>query len=301
MKFAVFTASLPEWTPQEAVAQLADAGYDGVEWRVTDQTEGDGGKPGFWAGNRCTWPLSTLLHNVDDIRRCTQDAGLAMPALGTYAACDEPEAVEIAMRAAKKLGVGQLRVRVPNYDPAGSYADVWRRRRDEYSEIAALAARNQVRALVEIHHETPVQSPHAAAAFVDGFDPAHVGVIHDVGNMVFEGWAQYRLGLEVLGKHLAHVHVKNGQWLRHGTRPDGSTEWRTAPAALRDGIADVPALFRALRQVGYEGWVTLEDFSEQQPLHERIRDNLAVVRAATERAAASEVRPSGQAHTRSEP
>jgi sugar phosphate isomerase/epimerase len=280
MKFAVFTASLPEWSPQEAARRLADAGYDGVEWRIVDQAASADGKPGFWAGNRCTWPLSTLLDDLDDIRVCTRDAGLDMPALGTYVACDEPEAVETVMRAARQLGVGQLRVRIPNYDGVESYAEVWRRRRREYTEVAEIAARNQVRALVEIHHRPPVQSPHAAAAFVDGFDPAQVGVIHDIGNMVFEGWAQYRLGLEVLGEHLAHVHVKNGQWVRGGTRADGSTSWVTAPAGLRDGIADITELFRALRQVGYDGWVSLEDFSEQQPLAERIRDNLAVVRAA---------------------
>lgn len=280
MKFAVFTVSLPEWSPQEAVGRLADAGYDGVEWRITDQAASAGGRPGFWAGNRCTWPLSTLLDDLDEIRRCTRDAGLGMPALGTYAACDQPADVETVMRAARELGVGQLRIRIPNYDGADSYAEVWRRRRREYTEVAKLAAQYQVRALVEIHHATPVQSPHAAAAFVDGFDPARVGVIHDIGNMVFEGWAQYRLGLEVLGEHLAHIHVKNGQWVRDGTRADGRANWTTAWAGLREGIADIAELFRALRQVGYDGWVSLEDFSERQPLAERIRDNLAVVRAA---------------------
>lgn len=280
MKFAAFTVSLPEWTPREAVGQLADAGYDGVEWRITDQAASADGKPGFWAGNRCTWPLSTLLDDLGDIRRCTRDAGLEMPALGTYVACDQPADVETVMRAARQLGAGQLRIRIPDYDGADSYAEVWRRRRREYTEVAGIAARYGVRALVEIHHKTPVQSPHAAAAFVDGFDPGQVGVIHDIGNMVFEGWAQYRLGLEVLGEHLAHVHVKNGQWVRDGIRADGGTNWVPAWAGLRDGIADIAELFRALRQVGYDGWVSLEDFSEEQPLAERIRHNLAVLRAA---------------------
>jgi len=279
MKFAVFTASLPEWTPHQAVAELADAGYEGVEWRVTDQTP-TGGAPGFWAGNRCTWPLSTLTADVADIARCTDAFGLEMPALGTYVTCEETDAVDTAMRAAGQLGVRQLRVRVPAYDPAVSYTAVWRRRRQEFAEVAALAARHGVRALVEIHHGTPVPSPHAAAAFVADFDPAHVGVIHDVGNMVFEGWSEYRLGLEVLGEHLAHVHLKNGQWIRNGIRPDGSSDWTTAPAPLRGGIVDLSAFFHALHQVDYDGWITVEDFSEEQPLRERVRDNLAAIRAA---------------------
>jgi sugar phosphate isomerase/epimerase len=279
MKFAVFTASLPEWSPREAAAELAEAGYHGVEWRVTDQSPGDG-TPGFWAGNRCTWPLSTLAADVADIAGCAADAGLDMPALGTYVTCDEPDDIDGAMRAARRLGVRQLRVRVPAYDPADSYRALWRRCRDEYARVAELAARHRVRALVEIHHGTLVPSPHAAAAFVADFDPADVGVIHDVGNMVFEGWAEYRLGFEVLGDHLAHVHLKNGKWVPHGTRPDGSTRWTTAPAPLRDGIVDLRAFFGALHQVGYDGWITIEDFCTELPQRERIRDNLAAAHAA---------------------
>lgn len=273
MKFAVFTASLPQWTPAEAAAELAAAGYDGIEWRITDQRPAD--EPGFWAGNRCTWPFASLEDDLESIRKTAADNGLEMPSLGTYCSCTAPEDVDKAMRAAAALGVGQLRVTLPMYDPAESYRAVWQQRRAEYAEVAQLAARHGVKALVEIHHRTPVQSPHAAASFVDGFDPAQVGVIHDAGNMVFEGWSEYRLGLEVLGDHLAHVHLKSGRFDQAGSRADGSTSWNGVAAPLRQGIVDVPALFGALATVGYDGWVTFEDFSTDLPQAERIRDNLA--------------------------
>jgi sugar phosphate isomerase/epimerase len=280
MRFAVFTASLPEWTPAEAVAQLADAGYDGVEWRITDQRPSPDGKPGFWAGNRCTWPFSSVDTDVPEIARLTADAGLAISSLGTYVRCDDPTSVDQAMAVAVRLRVGQRRVTLPPYDPADSYREVWARRRAEFSVVAELAGRHGVKALVEIHHRTPVQSPHAAASFVDGFDPAQVGVIHDVGNMVFEGWSDYRLGLEVLGDHLAHVHLKSGTWARSGARADGTANWVGVAAPLREGIVDLAALFVALRQVGYDNWVTFEDFSTEAPLADRIRDNLALAKAA---------------------
>lgn len=35
MKVGVFTVGLPDLTPEEAVQEIKDAGYDGVEWRVT--------------------------------------------------------------------------------------------------------------------------------------------------------------------------------------------------------------------------------------------------------------------------
>ena len=48
MRFAVFTVGLPEFTPEEAVAELREIGYDGVEWRVTDQQPSADDQPGFW-------------------------------------------------------------------------------------------------------------------------------------------------------------------------------------------------------------------------------------------------------------
>jgi len=39
VKFSVFTASTPDWQPAEAATILAGQGWDGIEWRVTDQDD----------------------------------------------------------------------------------------------------------------------------------------------------------------------------------------------------------------------------------------------------------------------
>jgi len=278
MRFAVFTVCMPELTPEEAVAALRDLGYEGVEWRVTDQAPSVDGQPGFWAGNRCTWPLAGLLADAPRIRALSDGAGLAMPNLGTYVTCQDLPAVETATRGAAALGAPQLRVNVPKYDGTVGYRALRDRSLAEYREVAALAARHNVRALIELHHGSLLPSASAAAAFLAPFDPRHVGVIHDAGNMVYEGYEAYPLGLETLGPYLAHVHLKNARWQPAGTRPDGSLAWQAEAAPLTAGIVDIPALFRALRQVGYDGWVSLEDFSTEQPTLARLRDDLAYLR-----------------------
>ena len=275
MRFAVFTVGLPEYTPGEAVVVLRDLGYDGVEWRVTDQAPSPDGRPGFWAGNRCTWPLTSFVEDAPRIRALSAEAGLATPVVGAYARCSEPEAVEQAMRGAAAVGAAALRVNVPAYDGAVGYRQLRDRSLGEYREVAAMARAHGVRALVETHHRSLLPSASAAAAFLAPFDPRDVGVIHDAGNMVYEGHEGYRLGLETLGPYLAHVHLKNARWRHIGTRPDGSTEWRAEWAPLADGIVDVAALLSALRQVGYDGWASFEDFSTERPLADRLRDNLA--------------------------
>lgn len=278
MRFAYFTAGMPELTPDEAVSALRDAGYDGIEWRVTDQTPSADGRPGFWTGNRCTWPMATFVVDAPRIRALTEGAGLAMPNVGTYVTCDDLPAVEQALQGAAALGAPCTRINVPQYDGVSPYLSLRDRSRAQYREVAAMARQYGVRALIEIHMGNITPSASAAAAFLDGFDPGEVGAIHDAGNMVYEGYEQYRLGLEALGPYLAHVHIKNARWERTGARDDGSVEWRATFAPLRKGVADIAALIRALKAVGYDGWLSFEDFSTERPLAERIVDNLAYVK-----------------------
>lgn len=285
MRYAVFSVSLPEYTPAEAVETLREFGYDGIEWRVIDQQPAKGA-PEFWAGNRCTWPLASFVADAPQIRALTEAAGLAMPSLGTYVTCADPAAVERAMQGAANLGVPQLRVNVPLYDGSVSYLKLRDASRAQYRDVAALAQRYNVRALIEMHHGSLTPSASAAAAFLAGFDPRYVGTIYDAGNMVHEGYEQYRMGLELLGPYLAHVHIKNTRWEVVGVRPDGSTAWRSDWAPILQGVVDMTAQFRALRSVGYDGWVSVEDFSTAQPLNERLRINLAYIRQVVERVAA---------------
>src|SRR5258706_11541217 len=114
---------------------------------------------------------------------------------------------------------------------------------------------------------------------VDGLGRRHVGVIHDIGNLVIEAYEDPLSAYQMLGYYLAHVHVKNVEWRRKGSGPDGAAQWTEEWATLRDGQADLEAYFGALHQYGYDGWVTVEDFSTALPLERRTADNLAYLRA----------------------
>jgi sugar phosphate isomerase/epimerase len=287
MKFAVFSVSLPEWTPEEAVRNLAELGYNGVEWRIADDPLS--ATPSFWQGNRCTFPLSTFVEDAPRIRALSESAGLAIPAIASYVQAADVENVARVFRGAAALGtrggrVGVMaRIQVPRFDGQASYVELWERARRDYQEVSRQARAHGVKALVEIHHETIVPSASAARRFLDGFDPESVGAIYDPGNMVWEGHEQYRLGLETLGPYLAHVHAKNSAWRQTGKRADGSLAWQAEWAPLDEGIVDLRALFATLRAVGYDGWISVEDFTTEPPLSERVRNNLRSLRRATGR------------------
>jgi sugar phosphate isomerase/epimerase len=276
VRFSVFTASTPDWTPQQAAATLAEQGWDGVEWRVTDQAPAD--PPGFWAGNRATWPLSGLEDSLPEIDRITRGAGLEYSGIGGYARCFERDDVARLLSATATLGAGRVRVTMPMLR-TGDYRDLFAGARKDLEWATAEAARLGVTVLVELHHETIVSSASAALRLIDGLDPAAIGVIHDLGNLIYEGHEDHRAAFQLLGPYLQHVHVKNVAWHPSSSAPDGTVTWRSDWATLREGQADVAAYLGALREHGYDGWVTLEDFSTALPLAERTADNLAYVKS----------------------
>lgn len=277
MRFSVFTASTPDWTPEEAAQNIAAQGWDGIEWRITDQQ--DATPPGFWAGNRSTWPLTGLEESLAEIARITAESGLAISGLGGYAQSSNATDVERMLRATAALGAGQVRVTMPSNDVA-DYRAVADRTRGELVDHTALAAELGVKVLIELHHQTITPSASAAMRIIEGFDPAHIGVIHDLGNLIIEGNELTRAALSILGGHLAHVHVKNAVWKPTGeVGAHGDVRWAAEWASLRGGQASVPDYFRTLREFGYDGWVTLEDFTTDLPLEDRLRDSLALFHA----------------------
>ncbi|MEU8264331.1 sugar phosphate isomerase/epimerase family protein [Micromonospora sp. NPDC048999] len=280
MKYAVFTASTPDWTPEEAVAQLAAQGWNGIEWRITDQEQAQ--PPGFWTGNRATIPLTGLEDELPRVAGITREAGLALSGLGAYVPAADHANVERVLAAAATLGAGRVRVTMPQLGN-GDYRELMDATRRDMAWIADRAAYHGVTALVELHHRTIVASASAAMRLLDGLAPEHVGVIHDIGNLTIEGFEDPLAAFEMLGPYLAHVHVKNVAWLVTGTRADGGPRWSAEWAPLREGQADIEAYFAALRRFGYGGWVTVEDFSTVVPLAERTRDNLAYLRELDQR------------------
>lgn len=279
MRFSVFTASTPEWTPAEAARTLGEQGYDGVEWRVVDDPGSPDGSPGFWRGNKATWPLTGLEESVEEIARVSREAGLEISGLCPYVPATRREDVERVIAATAAVGAKQLRVSVPGVGADETYPEVFDRVREAYAWVAERTAAHGVKALVELHHRTVTASASAALRLLDGLDPDAVGVIHDLGNLLNEGQEDHRWAFQLLGPYLAHVHVKNAVWRQTGTREDGTVDWEFRWATLRAGQADVGGYLTALAEHGYDGWVTLEDFSTDLPLAERTADNLAYLRS----------------------
>ncbi|OGV66576.1 MAG: hypothetical protein A2498_11230 [Lentisphaerae bacterium RIFOXYC12_FULL_60_16] len=272
MKLGVFTVSVPEWDPLECLEQLKTIGYDGVEWRVCEDT-GDRAKPSFWSGNRTSMTADELIARADELKARARALGMEMPSVGAYIDCSDLKIVERHFEACRTLGARNIRIGPGGYKLAhGTYPDQVKKIRRQYHKVAKLAERYGVRAVIETHMGQLCPTVHKAMGVLDGMDPAQVGIMWDPGNQVYEGSEVYRMAIEIAGPYLAEVHVKNSTWGADEVQ-NGRTTWKCSSKPVHQGIVDWPAVVGALKETGYHGWLFFEDFSTEEPMRDRVARN----------------------------
>ena len=260
-QYAVFTVMCPEHDLEQTAALAASLGFDGLEWRVARKAPEPIAQVSYWGANRSTVDIDDLDADLARAKEIADRHALAMPILGTYMKCHELDVVEAAMRAASAAGCPKLRVGPPGYDGSSPYPQLFEQAVRDYTEVAALARKHHVQACIEMHMGNITPSAGLAHRLVSNFDPAEIGVIFDPGNMVVEGFENYQMALELLGPYLSHVHAKNCVWAKAGMER-GVAKWEWKMAGVKDGQADWTAIVAALKRVGYDGWLSFEDFSD---------------------------------------
>lgn len=281
MKFSLFTGSCPEWSPAEVAQHAAAQGWDGLEWRIADQPESE--TPGFWAGNRATFRLTGLEANAGQIAELPRAAGLELSGLAPYVPLADHANAERVLRVAAETGARRVRFTAPKASDDIPFETQFAKARADLEVLQEIARPLGAQVVIQIHHGNIVSTSSSARRLVEGLDPECVAVMHDLGNTTIEGregLLSLRMGLEILGPYLAHIHIKNAIWQQVGEDANGAAQWKWSWATLRKGMGDVRAYLGALKSVGYDGWVALEEFTTELPLAERLADDLAFLRAA---------------------
>jgi len=260
MKLSVFTVATPDLTPEALLPAAKEAGLQGLEWRyAATAPERRNEPPSFWGNNLCTIdPETTTDAQLDALAEAVRRHGMTSVALTPYLTAGDVEGTARAMRHAARLGAGAIRVGVPRYDRGANYNELFAKAVAYLEAVEELAGTYGVKALVETHHVTVTASASLAHRLVSRFSPERIGVLYDPGNLVHEGYENHRMGLELLGPYLAHVHVKNAGWFP-GDAPDAPWTCRWVP--MDRGIVDWKQMLADLKSVGYDGWFGVEDFS----------------------------------------
>jgi sugar phosphate isomerase/epimerase len=282
MKYSVFTVGTPEYNLEETVAKLKEFGYDGVEWRVHNLPKDEAilnAVPSYWGNNRSTIDVETIEENAEQIKALCERYGIEITALATYLTLADHEKVEKVLKAAAKMGCPKIRVNVPGYNGTVNYNELFKKAKEDLKVLEKLAERYNVKINMEIHMGNIIPSASAAYRLVSGLNSKYVGIIHDAGNMVHEGFEQYKFGFELLGEYLDHVHIKNARWVEKGVNEEGASIWAPEWCPLRKGQVDFKKLFEGLKSVGYDGWLSLEDFSNEASTDEKLKDNIEFIKA----------------------
>lgn len=238
------------------------SGFEGVELTFSEPGAG---------------PL-TLESTESEVRRLAASAsgiGIELPSVMAGAALRatpilHPDAavrdqaarnLELALERARWLGAGAVLVHPGQLRENTRYDDAYTWTRDVLGSLRDAADRADVDLLIENVWNKFLLSPLEMRALVDSIDHPRIGVYFDVGNIVLFGYPEQ--WIEILGRRIKRVHVKDFK------RAVGSA---SGFCQLLDGDANYPAVMRALRATGYDGYLTSEVSERELPEGQSMRD-----------------------------
>ena len=139
------------------------------------------------------------------------------------------------------------------------YDDCWNRSVEEIRKVIPLAEKLKVDIAVENVWNNFLLSPLEAARYVDQFGSKYVKFYFDCGNILFLGWPDQ--WIRILGTRISKVHIKE-----YSTKI-ADTQGKRAGfnVKLTEGDVNWAAVMKALDQIGYTGWTTIEQPGGETP------------------------------------
>ena len=131
--------------------------------------------------------------------------------------------------------------------PIGPYDVVYDRALSAMRDLAPLAEDLGVAIGLENVWNQFLLSPLEMKNLIDQIGRPAVGAYFDAGNVLAFGWPDQ--WIRILGKRIRKVHIKDYRTAAGGL--DGFVD-------LLAGDVDFPAVMAALREIGYDGWITAE-------------------------------------------
>ena len=208
-------------------------------------------------------------------KKLLDDTGMEAAAINTPFRVDGVRGNEAELPkfcdAVVELGCTKLRTFVPPYirQPEGDVVDFWTqvdRARADLRIWERELRRTGLQLCIETHDGYIVAGAASSYLLLQGLDPAWVGIVHDAENMVREGFSHWTKQMEIIGRYIGFLHVKNMVWEAvtevdegYWDMPHNHRKWRPARAALADGLVDWPGLIKALHVHGFDGYLCIED------------------------------------------
>lgn len=220
---------------------LADLGFDGVELDAPNDLPM---AEVIAARDRSGLAIPGVINSMH------WKAPLTDPDPDVRAAC--VQSIRTALGNAREYGASTMLI-VPGVVSAKtSYKQAYELATAELTKVLDYAEVTGISIAIENVWNDFLLSPLEAARFVDGFNSSRIGWYFDVGNVLRYGRPAH--WIEALGKRILKVDVKEFSLERMNTLGP----WKGFDVELGDGDCDWAAVNRALIDVGYSGWASIE-------------------------------------------
>lgn len=155
------------------------------------------------------------------------------------------EVLRRSLQCAKALGADTVLFIPAVVTPEVRYKDAWERSQSRIRKMLPLARELGVAIAVENVGNRFLLSPLEFARYVDEFADPFLQAYFDIGNSQML-WGYPRDWILTLGQRIRKIHLKDCDFARKRF------------VLLRDGDVDWPSVRRAIEQIGYKGFLTVE-------------------------------------------
>lgn len=162
------------------------------------------------------------------------------------------EEIKTALRNAKRYGARSILVVPGKVDETTTYRQNWDRCAECIQACMPAAEETGVKMAIENVWNNFLQSPMECVQFIDQFRSPMVAMHFDIGNMMCLGWPEQ--WIEIIGSRIACIHIK--EFSRRKLYEEGKR--KGFEVEYLEGDNDWPAIMKALRDAGYNGWAIAE-------------------------------------------
>ena len=238
-KLAAATQSLWEYPLEEAIAFIAECGFDGIEIVVLEP----------WLS------LEFIRDRKKEILRWIAKSGLEVASLTTITNFTQAEMVSASMSTVQTLAdlcadYGTAIVKISPGPPASGKAsgEIWNALEVNMAQIVAYAEKRRVKLAVETHLNMLTDTMAGTRRILDLCRSPSLGLTLDFCNIMVGRDDPEKAAREFSGRTFL-CHVKDGR-----LHDDGIPEW----LPLGEGVLDYPGILQALNQSAYRGYLSLE-------------------------------------------
>lgn len=257
------TMGTPEYTVCEAIELLHKMGADGVEIVVQDDY-----KSGL--------PTHCSREILEQVKQCAQDNHIQIICLTPYNSYfnsldeevrqKELAAIEDVIGYCDFLGAKYIRIYGGNLVAGDTekLEERWAKLVESLRYLGDKAAAKGVTLVVENHFNTMAVSAKQSAKLMEDVNHPAVRILYDQANLAFTGNEDYVQAIQTQQQYVAYMHVKDLVF-KEGVAFTSSDvahpkeeERNVYTRIVGEGVLPWPEILRAVKERGYDGWLSLE-------------------------------------------